>query len=64
MLTNESVHREFMKQIAVGTAVTLPVMAFGKPPAAETKKLSSKSPLFFIVADFGAVGDGKTCRSY
>lgn len=61
MSYENTVRRDFIKQFAVGAAMTLPVMASAEEAAAAImQKPPANSPLFLNVVDFGAVGDGKT----
>ena len=61
MLSETSVRREFIKRFTIGAAMTLPAMASAAESEDEVMQRSPASPsLFFNVADFGAVGDGKT----
>jgi polygalacturonase len=53
--------RRFIKKFTVGAAVTFPALAYAEESiAARQQSLPAKSTLFFNVADFGAVGDGRT----
>lgn len=57
--------REFVRNFAIGTAAMLPVMASVKDAsAAVSQKAPASTALVFNVAEYGAVGDGKTlCTS-
>jgi polygalacturonase len=59
MLTQTSMRRDFIKQVATGAAVIVPGMS-SRDVEAGAQKASGASPLFFNVADYGARGDGKT----
>lgn len=61
MIHESSQRREFLRQLSFGAAV-LPAMAsLGDPGiAARAQRPAGNASLLFNVADFGAVGDGKT----
>lgn len=59
MWNENSVRREFIKRFAIGAAMTLPAMGSAEEMPEAQKHTSTPSP-FFYVADFGAIGDGKT----
>ncbi len=53
--------REFIKQFAVGAALSGPALAYAEEGSDAAVQIQpAKSTLLFNVADFGAVGDGKT----
>ncbi len=60
MIHEVSQRRDFLKQFAFGAAV-LPAMApSDDPDFAGTRRAAGNAAILFNVADFGAVGDGKT----
>jgi polygalacturonase len=62
LMPNDTARRDFIKQFAVGAAITWPTT--GVAAAASPAKHASSQTPFFNVVDFGAAADGKTnCTS-
>jgi len=57
-MSNEAARREFIRSLAVGAAVAIPSCGVALAATSEVKEPNGK--LFFNIADFGAIGDGKT----
>ena len=57
-MSSDAQRRDFIKQLAVGAAVVIP--ASGAAFAANAETHTSSSIAFHNIADYGAVGDGKT----
>jgi polygalacturonase len=60
MWNENSVRREFIKRFATATTLVVPAITYSWETASASQKPSSLSSPFFNVADFGAIGDGKT----
>jgi polygalacturonase len=61
MLQDHTERRDFLKRIATGAAVAMPVLGAESIPALSAQSQTVRpAPTPFNVAEFGAVGDGRT----
>jgi polygalacturonase len=60
MQNKRFVRRDFIKRLAAGAAVALPAIAASEEAIGAAQQPPAKASVFYNVADFGAVGDGKS----